>query len=309
MKSRKESRNLKSTSDYHTPVLLQETLQYLNVKPGHNYLDATVGGGGHTTAILNKGGRVLGIDQDPEAVAYSKKHLSLNYNSNSYLIKQSNFAELKQAVEEASQQMDAKAFDGILFDLGVSSHQLESKNRGFSFNKDAALDMRMNPQQGRSAQEIINNLNKEDLYEIFAKFGGEELSLPIAEAIVREREKQPIKTTSELAELIEKVYKQEHRRRGRLHPATKVFQALRIYVNKELENLKKALPQAVEVLKKEGRLVVISFHEGEDRIVKQFFRNEKELKELTKKPVRADRKEIIINNRARSAKLRAAEKI
>jgi len=306
----------------HTPVLLQTAIKYLNVKPNQLYIDATVGGGGHAELILQKGGRVLGIDCDPEAIGVTQKRLAQACPNSPFFQKgeaneqgrvppkrqwqliKGNFANLENIVKQAK----IGQVDGILFDLGATAYQLTSKRRGFSFRSNAPLDMRMDPDLNVTAADLIAALSENELYQIFTKFSQEQLARPIARAIVGARRIKPIKTCQELATIIERIY----RKRGRIHPATKVFQALRIAVNDELNNLKKALPQALRLLKKEGRLVVISFHEGEDRIVKNFLKKNSQamkLKIITKNIVRPDDEEIIINPRARSAHLRVGQKV
>lgn len=269
---------------YHIPVLLEEVLEALNVKPGEKYIDCTYGGGGHFRAIQKAGGQVLGIDQDSEAKA--PVH--------------GNFAHLKEIANKAG----FNSVSGILFDLGVSSHQLETNYRGFSFNKDARLDMRMDQTQGPTAADLINAASEKELANLFWKYGEERF----AKAIAREIKKTKIETTDQLAKAILRV-----RRKGkfdRTHPATRIFQALRIAVNDELTGLEEALPQAVELLKPGGKLVVISFHSLEDRIIKNFMRLEiNNLKTLTTKLITPSKKEIEKNPRSRSGKLRAAEKL
>ncbi len=300
-------------SEFHTPVLLKEVLEYLKVKKGEKYIDATVGGGGHAEAILKLGGEILGIDCDPEAIKAAREHLSqacpsarvssgdLGGQCASWRLAQGNFSQLGGMAKR--QGFDPVA--GILFDLGVSSHQLENLERGFSFQSDAPLDMRMDPSLSVTAADLINGLNKGELNELFSQLAQEKHSRRLADALVSARRVKPVRTGRELADLAIKTLG----RKGKLHPATRIFQALRIAVNDELNNLKKALPQAVELLKPEGRLVVISFHSGEDRIAKQFFKGEEKLRVLTKKPVRPTEEEIKVNPRSRSAKLRAGEKI
>ncbi len=263
-------------SGYHIPVLLNEVLEVLDVKPGEKYIDCTFGGGGHARAIGQAGGIVLGIDQDPEAHAQIQR----------------NFAHLKEIAIEAGFNPVA----GILFDLGVSSHQLETPERGFSFNFDAPLDMRMNPAAGLTAADLVNAGSEKELANLFWRYGEERESRKIAKAIVLNR---PIKTTNQLAEVILKV---SHRgKNDRTHPATRVFQALRIAVNDELASLEVALPQAMDLLKIGGKLAVISFHSLEDRIVKKF---------MTKSElIRPTKGEIANNPRARSGKLRVMEKL
>ncbi len=288
---------------YHRPVLLGVVVDFLNIDKGKKYIDATVGGGGHAEAILKAGGEVLGVDWDPDAVKWAKEYLAQACPDTSWKIVRGNFADLKKiAVQEG-----LKKVSGIIFDLGVSSHQLEASKRGFSFQKDALLDMRMSPSLAVTAADLLKILSKKQLYALFTQFSQEKRARAIAGAIVSARRLKPIKTTKELADLVTQVYGGRRKVRG-LHPATKVFLALRIAVNSELENLRVALPQAVELLKPGGRLIVISFHESEDRIVKRFLKRERNLEVLTKKPITPSETEIKINPRSRSAKLRVGEK-
>lgn len=290
--------------NFHTPVLLREAIDFLRVKPGGKYIDATLGGGGHTEEILRRKGEVLGIDYDPEAIEHVKfKIQNSKFKVNLTLVR-GNFRDLKKIA--LSNNFDKVS--GIIFDLGVSTHQLLTPSRGFSFNTDAVLDMRMDPQLKVTAADLINGLGKGELYELFSKLGEEHNALAIAQAIVRTRALAPIKTCNELAQIVLRV----RPRRGHFdhtHPATRIFQALRIAVNDELNNLKEALPQAVELLAPEGRLVVVSFHSLEDRIVKEFFKEEKNLAILTKHPLRPSKQEIRDNPRSRAAKMRVAERI
>lgn len=288
-------------NEYHVPALLQETIEALNVKPEKKYLDATLGGGGHTEEILKKGGRVLGIDCDPEAIENEKLQGKIQ---NLTLIR-ANFKDLKEIAEKNSFNKVA----GILFDLGVSSHQLETDDRGFSFNTDARLDMRMDPSLQVSAYDLVNGLNEGELDELFKKYAEEYRSRAIARALVRTRAVKPIRTCNQLAEIIVRA-RGKSGKFERTHPATRIFQALRMAVNDELNNLRQALPRAVELLEDQGRLVILSFHSLEDRLVKNFFKEEEKrghLIILTKKPIRPGKVEIATNPRARSAKLRAAE--
>ena len=288
-------------SQYHQSVLLQEAIKFLNVKPQHLYIDATIGGGGHTRQILRRGGKVLGIDRDPESIAYLNKQLR---GEKELVIVQGNF----NRINEIAREHGFIKVSGILFDLGVSSHQLETAQRGFSFQKEGPLDMRMDKNSNIRAFDLVNNLEKRRLNEIFEKYAGEKFSWSIASAICSARKIKPIETTDGLAHIIKEVYRRKHLR-TKLHPATKAFQALRIVVNSELLNLEEALPQTVNLLEKQGRLVVISFHSLEDSIVKRFFKYEKRLKVLTKTPIGPGSGEILHNPRSRSARLRAAVKI
>jgi len=294
-------------TDFHTPVMPKEVIHYLNIKPNFWYVDCNLGGGGHTKVILEAGGKVLGIDLDPDATLEVNKKYSSEIDSGALIICQSNFSDLKKIVEQF--KLEGKVF-GILFDLGVSSHQLETPKRGFSFNLEAPLDMRMNAESTSvTATDLINALHEKELTELFWKFGEERFSRPITRKIVEAREKKPIQTTNELAQIILSV--RHTSRKDRTHPATRVFQALRIAVNDELYSLELALPQALEILNPEGRLVVISFHSLEDRIVKNFFKNEYKkstLTILTRKPIIPSKEEVKVNPRSHSGKLRAAEK-
>lgn len=275
----------------HIPVLYEEALDLLAVRPGGLYVDATLGGAGHARGILERGGRVIGLDQDPEAIARAPRLPGLT-------VVESNFRHLKRVLEG----LGVERVEGILADLGVSSFHLEDPRRGFSYAKEGPLDMRMG-QEGPTAGEVVNRLPLEELYRILRVYGEEPRAYRIAQAIVEARAKAPIKTTTELAEIVRRAV--GFRQAG--HPARKTFQALRIYVNDELGALEDFLKQAAEVLAPGGRLVVISFHSLEDRLVKRFLR-ESSLKVLTKKPLTPKAEEVAQNPRARSAKLRAAEK-
>lgn len=298
-------------ANYHEPVLLKEVLDYLNISPGKKYVDATVGGGGHGAAILKLGGKLLGIDTDPEAIKAAGRRLSqacpspdFSGDNASWRLAQGNFADLKKIVTKQGWEKT----DGILFDLGVSSHQLESPERGFSFRDDTPLDMRMSPELKVTAADLVNGLHKGELSELFTKYGQEKLARRFAQAVIRARRLKPIKTGRQLAQIIDRAYP-DRKKKERIHPATRVFLALRIAVNDEINNLKKALPQALALLGKKGRLVVISFHSGEDRLVKKFFLiQRKALTVLTLKPITPSVAEVKQNPRSRSAKLRAAEK-
>ena len=289
---------------FHEPVLLKEVLDALVPSDGINrdawILDATLGDGGHTIDLLRAGMKVKGIDQDPQALKRAQTRLvSLEFDESCYILEKRNFADLS----------DLGSFKGILFDLGVSTLQLQDPTRGFSIKRDGPLDMRMDPSLSVSAKELINGLNKGELNELFSK-GGEKLAKPIAAAVVLAREVSPITKTSELANIVEKVY----RRIGKIskiHPATKVFQALRIVVNDELNNLKEVLPQALEHLEPKGRIVVLSFHSIEDKIIKEKFTGWQKNgfgRVITKKPVFPTAEEISENPYARSAKMRVFEK-
>lgn len=302
----------------HIPVLLEETIGALAVQPGGRYIDCTVGGGGHTAAILRKsspGGQVLGIDADPEALRAARDRLEPY--GNSVLLVNDNFVNLQSICIK----YDFLSVHGILFDLGLSSLQLDEKGRGFSFQYESPLDMRFGPGQEITAADIVNTYPLEELERIIREYGEERFSRHIARCIVQER---PINSTSRLVDIVEKAVKGK---RERIHPATRTFQALRIAVNKELENLESALKQAVNVLGFGGRLVVISYHSLEDRIVKQFMRHEStdcvcpprvptctcghkaSLKLVSRKVITPSWEEVRRNPRSRSARLRAAERV
>lgn len=303
---------------YHVPALLKETIDYLGVKPGKKYIDATLGGGGHSEAIIKSGGILLGIDRDPHAIEFASERLRRACPAPNQTVQgqafcptqpprvvQGNFADIGKIAKENG----FEEVDGILFDLGVSSHQLETAARGFSFSLEGPLDMRMDPRLAVTARDLVNALGENELFELFSKFGGEKYARRFARAICRCREEKKIETCGELAKIISA--SAPGRGKQRIHPATRVFQALRIAVNDELGNLREALPQAVELLNFEGRLVVLSFHSLEDGIVKRFFlEKEKEgvLKTITPKPVEVTKEEVALNPRARSARLRVAEK-
>lgn len=293
---------------FHRPVLLKETIGLLKIVPGEWYLDATLGGGGHAEAILRAGGKLLGIDCDKEAIEFSRKRLELACPGAFIKIIWGNFA----GIGEICQREGLEKFSGILFDLGVSSHQLEAPNRGFSFNRSKILDMRMDSRLGVRAVDLVNGLTEGELYELFNKFGEEKLARPIAQAIGHARSLGPILAADDLAAVVVGVYRRFWKGRSRTHPATRVFQALRIAVNDELNNLKEALPQTATLLRPGGRLAVISFHGLEDGIVKRFLHDkekEKRLKTITRKPILPSEEEIRVNPSARSGRLRVAEKI
>ena len=291
----------------HIPVLKEEVIQLLNVKPNKNFIDATCGNGGHALAILEKNGpqgRVLAIDRSPEQV----ENCNLRTKSYSQRIKviNGNFANLAEITEREN----FKNIKGILFDLGLSSWHLEQSGRGFSFKKSEPLDMRFNPESQLTAQKILNSWSNPELAKIFKEYGEEKFSERIVQEIVNSRQAKPITNTLQLVEIIRKVVPAFYKRQ-KIHFATKTFQALRLAVNQELINIESALPQALNILEAEGRMVLISFQSLEDRIVKNFFREkagEGKLEILTKKPIVPSLNEIKINPRARSAKLRAAVK-
>ena len=302
----------------HVPVLFQAVLDSLRIRPGGRYIDATVGGGGHAAGILeasSPGGRLLGLDRDPAAVEAARARLSPY--AGRVVLDHGSFTRLAE-IGRAREFVPA---DGILFDLGLSSLQLADPTRGFAFMVDGPLDMRFDPTQGGpGAAALVNSLSAEELATLLVQYGEERQARRIAEAIVAAR---PLHTTGDLASVVERAVG----RRGRIHPATRTFQALRIAVNDELSALEAALPQAVDILSPGGRLAVISFHSLEDRPVKRFLRQESRdcicppevpvctcghratLRLVTRKPVRPTADEIAANPRARSARLRVAERI
>jgi 16S rRNA (cytosine1402-N4)-methyltransferase len=284
---------------YHTPVLLEEVVAQMQPRGGALYVDATVGGGGHAAEILRAatpGGKLIGLDWDEEALAASRERLN-EWRTRVQLVR-ANFGELEQAL----MSVGVKAVDGVVFDLGVSSRQFDEPSRGFSFQREGPLDMRMDRARGMTAREVLQTASETDLADIFYLYGEERRSRSIAKRVVAARRRAPIETTTQLAGLLGP-------RHGKIHPATRVFQALRIYVNDELGNLKRGLEAATRVLKSGGRMAVISFHSLEDRIVKRYFRETSALHIITRKPVTATEEEMERNPRARSAKLRVAEKI
>ncbi len=291
----------------HIPVLQKEVIKYLDPKPNENFIDATFGEGGHALAILeriNPKGRLLGIDQDQEIIENWK--LKIKNFKNQVILICSSFVNLKEIVKEEK----FRPATGILFDLGMSSWHLAESGRGFSFLKNEPLDMRYSIKNPLTAEKIVNYWSGPEVEEILKEFGEERFAKNIAKEIIKERKLNTIKTTSQLVKILRGAVPYKYQRQ-RIHFATRTFQALRIAVNDELNNLEKALPQAIEVLRSGGRLVVISFHSLEDRIVKNFLKekNKENLIEiLTKKPIRPDPEEIKINPRSRSSKLRAAIK-
>ncbi|NET02692.1 MAG: 16S rRNA (cytosine(1402)-N(4))-methyltransferase RsmH [Sphaerospermopsis sp. SIO1G2] len=279
----------------HIPVLSQEVITGLNIQPGGNYLDLTVGGGGHSRLILtsSENTKVTAVDQDLDALNAAKDNLAEFGERVNFV--HSNFA---------NYQFPENIYDGILADLGVSSYHLDNPERGFSFRNTADLDMRMNQQQSLTAADIINEWDEQELANIFFKYGEERLSRKIARRIV---EKRPFQTTTELAEAIFYSVPPKYRY-GRIHPATRVFQGLRIAVNDELQVLENLIEKAPRSLVEGGKIAIISFHSLEDRIVKHGLRGSDFLKVLTKKPIIATEEEIKENPRSRSAKLRIAER-
>lgn len=305
----------------HTPVLVEETIKYLNCKKDGIYVDGTFGRGGHTRALLEKlgsEGLIIALDRDLEAIKKVKKELV----SEQVKIFHENFINIPLVLD----RLGISRVDGMFFDLGVSSPQLDKKQRGFSYSKDGPLDMRMNKEQKLDAARIVNQYSRDDLAEIIKKYGEERWADRIAEFIVEYRKEQRISSTGQLVEIIKNAIPASARRKGG-HPARRTFQALRIATNDELSQLEKMINRAVPRIKKNGRIVIISFHSLEDRIVKHSFRHlaedcvcppdfpecvcdkEKTLEILTSGPLQAAPEEIKKNPRARSAKLRAGQKI
>jgi 16S rRNA (cytosine1402-N4)-methyltransferase len=297
----------------HVPVLLKEAIDFLAVKRGGTYLDATVGLGGHSCEIakrLGAPGHLIGFDKDPAALERSRETVGTGALARPSTDRRADWPTvtlLHASFAEIGERMARASLDGLLADLGVSSLQLADPARGFSFQAEGPLDMRMNPMSGETAEQVVNRIDERELADVIYEFGEERRSRRIARAIVRSR---PIRTTTQLVDVISaaaRSMKQE-----RIHPATRTFQALRILVNRELQDLKALLDSAPRVLKPGGRLVVISFHSLEDRIVKDAMREgakQGSYRLLTKKPVTATEEEVSRNQRSRSAKMRAAERV
>lgn len=303
---------------YHRPVLLEETLAALAVRPEGVYVDGTAGGGGHSYEIASRlcGGRLIALDQDPDAIAQASARLE----GLPATVVRSNFRYMDRVLDE----LNVGKVDGVLLDIGVSSHQLDEPARGFSYHADAPLDMRMS-QEGVTAADLLRDLTEQELADIFFRFGEEKFSRAIARSIVRRRAVQPLTTTAELAELIKESVPAAARRDG--HPARRVFQALRMAVNAELDCLSEALDIAFDQLKVGGRLAVITFHSLEDRMVKQRFAEfckgctcppsfpvcvcgrQPAARQVLRKPAEASEQELAENPRSRSAKLRCIEKL
>ncbi len=288
----------------HKPVLVNEVLEYLDPKPNENIIDATIGQGGHTLVILEKTaprGAVLGVDLDPQQIENSRIRTE-QYKERVILVYDS-YANVK-AIAEKNKFEPVK---GMLMDLGYSSWQIESSNKGFSFSQDEPLDMRFDQKNPLTARYIVNEYQESEIEKILEEYGEEKFARKIAKRIIEERERAPIESTLQLKKVIEEAVPKAYAH-GRINCATRTFQALRIAVNGELDSLQKVLPDAMSVLALGGRLVVISFHSLEDRIVKDFFKEQEKnniVKILTKKPVTASEGEIAENPRSRSAKLRA----
>ena len=308
---------------YHEPVMVSEVLSFLQPQSGQTFIDCTVGGGGHALEIV-KGilpdGRLIGLDRDEEAISAAAECLS-PYSEN-VILEKGSFGDLG----EIAGQLGIETIDGALFDLGVSSHQLEAPERGFSFRYDAELDMRMDRSQGVTARELVNSFSERRLAELIRTYGEDRWAKRIAKFIVDRRARKPIRTTFELSQVVLAAIP-EGARTEHIHPATRTFQALRIAVNCEMESLQEGLDAAIELLRANGRICVLSYHSLEDRIVKETFARhagrcqcppglpvcacgaKKNIRILTKRPLTPAESEVHANPRARSAKLRAAEKL
>ena len=308
----------------HIPVMLSEVVHYLNCKPGKIYADCTLGGSGHASAILEKiipDGILIGIDQDIDAIKNAKRKLK-PYKLNIHLF-HDNFINLPKILS----QLNITAVDGILLDLGISFHHLDSSGRGFSFRKDEPLDMRMNIESDTTAEELINTMDEKSLAEIFFKYGEERYSRKIAKKIVNVRKKEKIKSSRQLSEIVCGAVSGKASSKRRIHPATRVFMAVRIAVNKELNILNSFMETAFDLLKPEGRFCILSFHSLEDRIVKRKIKlmegkcicppalprcvcnKTRVIRSLTKKVLRPTEEEVAANPMARSARMRAVEKL
>lgn len=313
---------INNESAWHIPVMLEEALDLLKPSPGKVMVDATLGGGGHAAAILGKllpGGKLIGFDWDWESLTEASERLK-PYKDNFYPVK-ANFRDLHKVLEEAG----VKGLDGILFDLGVSSHQLDSPKRGFAYRRDDPLDMRMDMHSNKTAEKLLNTLNHGELTFLFRLYGEEKWAGRIASFIVQRRDREAITHSGQLVEIVRDAIPAAARRKGG-HPAKRVFQALRIAVNDELENLQRGLNQGIDALRPGGRIVVIAYHSLEDRLVKETLRQHSKgcvcpkqfpvcrcgmvakLKIITRKPLFPAKEEIENNPRAKSARLRGAER-
>jgi len=294
----------------HVPVMLQEVLDYLKLSPGQTIVDATLGTGGHSLEILKRitpHGRLVGIDRDENSLAICRERLK-EFKENIDLI-HANFADLDQVLAN----LEIEKIDGIVFDLGISSYQLQDPQRGFSFQEEGPLDMRLDKTSYISAYDLVNNLNENEISQMLWNFGQERWHNRIAHLLVQERRNEPISTTKQLADLVMRAIPHRYRRSYyRIHPATRTFQAVRIAVNRELEILESAVKKAVDILRKQARICVISFHSLEDRVIKHTFRAQKAdglIDIVTPKPLTPSPSEIEANPSSRSSKFRVAERI
>ena len=309
---------------YHLPIMLRECLEGLNIRSDGTYLDCTLGGGGHSSEIRRRlsTGQLIGIDRDAEAIAAATKRLDA-VEGGSFRALRGNFHDARQLLASC----DVRALDGVLMDLGVSSHQLDERERGFSYHGDAPLDMRMDTRQTLSAREIVNRWSEDNITRILTDYGEEKWARQIARVICDRRAQNPIETTSQLVSIIDAAIPRKFRPKDGSHPARRTFQALRIAVNDELTPLDAAIRDLTDMLRPGGRICVITFHSLEDRIVKNCFRNlanpctcppglpvcvcgkKPVVRLITRKPITASQEELEKNPRARSASLRVAEKI
>lgn len=295
----------------HEPVMPREVIEGIAPQPGGRYVDGTLGGGGHARLLLEKsapGGCVLGLDQDPDAIAHAQEW---GGERPDFIIKQANFSEVDQVLDE----IGWKAVNGMILDLGLSSHQLEASGRGFSFGRDEELDMRMDPNGELTAADIVNRWRESELADLIYQFGEERASRRVARAIVLARKKERIQTSAQLADIVRRAMGGRGRRE-KIDPATRTFQALRLAVNRELDHLEDFLAKAPSILAPGGRLAVISFHSLEDRMVKHAMirksgkdKPQSGLMAITKKPIRPTLEEVERNPRSRSAKLRVGERV
>jgi len=294
-------------SPAHVPVMLEQVIHWLNPRPGEVFVDGTVGGGGHARALVERlgpTGLLIGLDRDPAAIAAAGRHLA----GTPATLVQANFCDLPEVLA----QLGVSAVEGVLLDLGVSSDQLADQQRGFSFSSAGPLDLRFDPLSGEPARRLVNRLSVERLAELIHRYGEDRHSRRIARAIVERRRERPIETAVELAEVVRRCVPRTAGHPGgtpRIDPATRTFQALRIAVNDEIKSLEIALRRLPDCLRPRARLAVISFHSLEDRPVKEAFRDDRRLRVLTPKPVRPNMEETKRNPRARSAKLRVAERM
>lgn len=290
----------------HQPVLLTEVLTALNPQPSQWFIDATLGGGGHTRALLAAQAKVIAFDHDNQAIDYNQNQFAIELKQGRLILIRASFSDLTNQVRQVLTHQEQ--IQGILFDFGTSSDQLTDPTRGFSFDSDAQLDMRMDDRLGVTAKDLLQVLSTQQLTQVFRDLGGETQAKQIASLIVTKRTAgKPINTTHQLAQLVQSV----KQRQGKLHPATQVFQALRILVNDELNNIKSTLPQALNLVASKGKITTISFHEGEDRLVKTAFKKWQQQKlgtMLTLKPITPTAQEILENPKSRSAKMRVFQK-
>lgn len=324
----------------HVPVLLNEVIEGLNLKPNDNVIDATLGGGGHAEKILEKiapKGILIGFDLDPEAIKIAKKNLNnplisraklnLLRTENRVIFIQGNYKDIKQKIK-TNEQLSKISINGILLDLGLSLYQLQEKKRGFTFLGQQNLDMRYDRNEKKiNAEYIINNFKEEELADIFYRYGEEKLSRQIASLIIKRRAQEKIDSPEKLVRIIELIYKSKFKNKSKKHPATKIFQALRIYTNEEFNNIKDFLPEAIDILEPSSRLAVITYHSLEDKIIKKYFKKEARdcicplelpecrcghkasIKIINRKVIVPSEEEIKNNSASRSAKLRIVEKI